>query len=162
MAGLAVFFSTGLNEYASFETLAAERGNLAAWVQAHPVSAPLAMGALYALVVLFSLPIAAFLTPAIGFLLGTMLNNAVAEATADAITNGADPALLEVPIFSLIPGTGRLQLTVTQFDPWDQVSRVSGSGAKVFDLFTNWAMQIAMGGWGFRARVLPNAPLSQR
>jgi len=89
-----------------------------------------------------------------------MLNNAVAEATADAITNGADPALLEVPIFSLIPGTGRLQLTVTQFDPWDQVSRVSGSGAKVFDLFTNWAMQIAMGGWGFRARVLPNAPLS--
>lgn len=77
MAGLAVFFSTGLNEYASFETLAAERGNLAAWVQAHPVSAPLAMGALYALVVLFSLPIAAFLTPAIGFLLGTVMATVV-------------------------------------------------------------------------------------
>lgn len=77
VAGLAVFFSTGLNEYASFETLAAERGNLAAWVQAHPVSAPLAMGTLYALVVLFSLPIAAFLTPAIGFLLGTVMATVV-------------------------------------------------------------------------------------
>ncbi len=73
VAGLGAFFAFDLHRFASFETLAAERANLAAWTDAHPVSAPLAMMALYALVVLFSLPIAAFLTPAIGFLLGTAI-----------------------------------------------------------------------------------------
>ena len=72
-AGLATFFALDLQRFASFEVLGAERANLAAWIDNYPVAAPVALAVLYALVVLFSLPIAAFLTPAIGFLLGTPL-----------------------------------------------------------------------------------------
>ena len=72
-AGLGAFFAFDLQRFASFEMLATERANLAAWVQVHPVAAPVALTGLYALVVLFSLPIASVLTLAIGFLLGTAL-----------------------------------------------------------------------------------------
>ena len=76
-AGLGAFFAFDLNQYVSFEMLAAERARLGAWVAANPVLAPLTMAALYALVVLFSVPIAVVLTPAIGFLLGTFLGATV-------------------------------------------------------------------------------------
>ncbi len=77
IAGLAAFFALDLHQYASFKVLAAERNNLAAWVDANPIAAPAALMALYAVVVLFSLPVAAFLTPAIGFLLGTAMGAGV-------------------------------------------------------------------------------------
>ncbi len=83
-AGLGAFFFFDLDRYASFEMLAAERANLAAWVDAHPVSAPLMLAGIYALVVLFSLPVAAFMTPVIGFLLGTVLGSIVAVVGATA------------------------------------------------------------------------------
>jgi uncharacterized membrane protein YdjX (TVP38/TMEM64 family) len=73
IAGLGAFFAFDLHQYASFEVLAAERDNLAALVDSNPIAAPAVLMALYALVVLFSLPVAAFLTPAIGFLLGTAM-----------------------------------------------------------------------------------------
>ena len=90
-AGLGLFFAFDLHLYASFEVLAAERANLAAWVDANPVAAPAALMALYAMVVLFSLPVAAFLTPAIGFLLGTALGAAVVVVGA---TTGATALFL--------------------------------------------------------------------
>ena len=75
-AGLGAFFALDLQRFASFEMLAAERANLAAWVDGNPLAAPALLALIYALVVLFSLPIATFLTPAIGFLLGTAIGAA--------------------------------------------------------------------------------------
>lgn len=87
-AGLAAFLALDLQRFASFEVLAAERANLAAWVDSYPVAAPVVLSLLYAVVVLFSLPVAAFLTPVIGFLLGTLLGAAVVVVGATAGATG--------------------------------------------------------------------------
>lgn len=83
-AGLGAFFFFDLHRYASFEMLAAERANLSAWVDAHRVGAPFMLAAFYALVVLFSLPVAAIMTPAIGFLLGVAMGSIVSVIGATA------------------------------------------------------------------------------
>ena len=75
--GIALFFGFGLQDLVTFETLAAERDRLHAWIDAHPIVAPAVLIAVYILAVVFSLPIAAVLTPAYGFLLGTFMGSAV-------------------------------------------------------------------------------------
>lgn len=69
--GLGAFFAFDLHHLLSFESLAEERERLHAWVASRPILAPVAVSLVYALAVLFSLPVAAFLSVAAGFLLGT-------------------------------------------------------------------------------------------
>lgn len=71
LSGLFAFFAFELHQLISFENLATERQRLGDWVTDNPILAPLVMMGIYALAVLFSLPIAVVLTPGIGFLLGT-------------------------------------------------------------------------------------------
>jgi len=70
-AGFAAFFALGLHRYISFSTLSEHRGTLLALVERHAVLAPLAFMAGYALAVAFSIPGAAVLTIAGGFMFGT-------------------------------------------------------------------------------------------
>ncbi len=70
-AGLAIFFALGLHRYLSFGALAENRDFLMRLVEDHPVTAPLAFMAVYALAVAFSIPGAVVLTIAGGFLFGT-------------------------------------------------------------------------------------------
>jgi uncharacterized membrane protein YdjX (TVP38/TMEM64 family) len=70
-AGLVVFFALGLHRYLSFGALAENRDLLIRLVEDHPVTAPLAYIAVYALAVAFSIPGAVVLTIAGGFLFGT-------------------------------------------------------------------------------------------
>lgn len=72
-AGLVVFFALGLHRYLSFGALAENRDFLKGFVDAHPIAAPLAFMAIYALAVAFSIPGAVILTIAGGFLFGTWL-----------------------------------------------------------------------------------------
>jgi uncharacterized membrane protein YdjX (TVP38/TMEM64 family) len=86
-AGSVAFFAFGLHRYLTFETLAANRAGLLAWVAARPVLAPLAYIAVYIVVVAFSLPGATVLTVAGGFLFGIVAGAcyAVVGATAGAV-----------------------------------------------------------------------------
>jgi uncharacterized membrane protein YdjX (TVP38/TMEM64 family) len=70
-AGLVIFFALGLHRYLSFGALAENRDFLMSLVEDHPVTAPLAYIAVYALAVAFSIPGAVVLTIAGGFLFGT-------------------------------------------------------------------------------------------
>jgi uncharacterized membrane protein YdjX (TVP38/TMEM64 family) len=70
-AGLVIFFALGLHRYLSFGALAENRDLLIRLVEDHPVTAPLAYIAVYALAVAFSIPGAVVLTIAGGFLFGT-------------------------------------------------------------------------------------------
>jgi uncharacterized membrane protein YdjX (TVP38/TMEM64 family) len=87
VAGCAAFFALGFHRYLTFETLAANRADLLAWVEARPFLAPLAYIAAYAALVAFSLPGAAVLTVTGGFLFGTVLGAgyAVIGATTGAV-----------------------------------------------------------------------------
>jgi len=76
LLGLGAFFWFDLHQYISFQTLAEQRDRLQNWVSAWPVLAPVVLYLIYAVSVLFSLPIAAVLSVAAGFLFGTV------EATA--------------------------------------------------------------------------------
>jgi uncharacterized membrane protein YdjX (TVP38/TMEM64 family) len=71
VAGLVIFFALGLHHYLSFGALAENRDFLMGLVEDHPVTAPLAFMAVYALAVAFSIPGAVILTIAGGFLFGT-------------------------------------------------------------------------------------------
>jgi len=70
--GLAVFFALGLHHYLSFGALAENHDVLIDLVESHPAAAPLAFIGVYALAVAFSIPGAAVLTIAGGFLFGTL------------------------------------------------------------------------------------------
>ncbi|EWY38472.1 membrane protein [Skermanella stibiiresistens SB22] len=71
-AGLAAFFGLGFHHYLSFSSLGENREVLLDLVGRHPIVAPLAFMGLYALAVAFSIPGAAVLTIAGGFLFGTV------------------------------------------------------------------------------------------
>lgn len=91
------------------------------------------------------------------------LTNCVRDAygTCDAAaTAGGSPiGITEFPFFSLIPdGGGRIRLTVQSFALWDQ--RGHAVGVPKLELFINWAMQPAVGGWSFIANTLDNRPLN--
>ena len=95
-----------------------------------------------------------------------ILNTAAEEAYAACIAAGATLGATDIPFFSLIPGTGRLELTVYPFTQWEQGQRpvpmpdppVAVSTRN--DLLSNWSMQTALGGFGFRAETFPNQPLN--
>lgn len=78
IAGLVAFFALGLQRYVTFETLAAHREALLAWVAARPLIAPIAYMAVYVLAVAFSVPGGLLLTISGGFLFGTALGGAYA------------------------------------------------------------------------------------
>ncbi len=81
-AGLAAFFAFDFDRFVTFEALRANRGRLLTWVEAYPLLAPLAFGLLYVATVAFSLPIAAFLSLAAGFLFGLPVGMLVVVAGA--------------------------------------------------------------------------------
>jgi uncharacterized membrane protein YdjX (TVP38/TMEM64 family) len=87
LLGLLLFFVLGLGRYLSFETIGRNHAALTAWVAANSVLAAIAFVAGYALVIAFSLPVAALLTPLGGFLFGTWIGAAlsVIGATLGAI-----------------------------------------------------------------------------
>jgi uncharacterized membrane protein YdjX (TVP38/TMEM64 family) len=91
IAGLGVFFALGLQRYVTFEALAHHREALLAWVDGHPVAAPLAFIAAYALAVACSAPGAIWFTIGSGFLFGTV---AGAVYTVIAATLGATALFL--------------------------------------------------------------------
>jgi uncharacterized membrane protein YdjX (TVP38/TMEM64 family) len=70
LLGMVAFFAFGLQDYISCGFLRDHREGLAAFIDAHEITAVLLFMALYATVVAFSLPVAAFLTFAGGFLFG--------------------------------------------------------------------------------------------
>jgi uncharacterized membrane protein YdjX (TVP38/TMEM64 family) len=80
--GLVMFFVLGLERHLSFETLGRHHAALAAWVAGNTVLAALAFVAGYALIVAFSLPVAALLTPLGGFLFGTWTGAALSVIAA--------------------------------------------------------------------------------
>ena len=71
VAGFALFFALGLQHELSLETLRTHREALEGWVAAHPLLSALLFGALYVLIVAFSIPGGAVMTLAGGFLFGT-------------------------------------------------------------------------------------------
>lgn len=72
LAGLLLFFATGLNEYLSFEMLGQHREWLVTQVQRYGVLAGVAYIAVYAVVIAFSVPGGAVLTIVGGFLFGSL------------------------------------------------------------------------------------------
>jgi uncharacterized membrane protein YdjX (TVP38/TMEM64 family) len=82
LLGLVLFFVLGLDRHLSFETLSRNHAALAAWVAANTVLAMLAFVAGYALVIAFSLPVAALLTPLGGFLFGIWIGAALSVIAA--------------------------------------------------------------------------------
>ncbi|HMA15040.1 MAG TPA: TVP38/TMEM64 family protein [Kiloniellaceae bacterium] len=82
LAGLVAFFALGGHRYLTFETLERHREALMGLVAAHPLAAPLAFTALYAVMVAFSIPGALVMTVAGGFLFGTVLGAAYSAAGA--------------------------------------------------------------------------------
>src|SRR3546814_10051190 len=85
VGGAGLFFAGGGLDLLSFEALGRERQALAAWVDEHAVTAPLAFVALYAALTALSLPLGTVLTVAAGFLFGPIAGtaSAVAGATSD-------------------------------------------------------------------------------
>lgn len=71
VAGFALFFVLGLQHQLSLETLKTHRDILEAWVEGHRAIAALIFGGLYVVIVAFSIPGAAVMTLAGGFLFGT-------------------------------------------------------------------------------------------
>ena len=73
VAGLVLYFVFDLNRFISLEALKQNRGMLQELVAENGVLAILAFGALYAVVVAFSLPGGVIMTLAGGFLFGTVV-----------------------------------------------------------------------------------------
>ncbi len=69
-AAAAAVFASGLHRYLSLDQLSQHYAALQAWSAAHPVSAPLTFGLVYALAVALSVPGATILTLAAGLLFG--------------------------------------------------------------------------------------------
>ncbi len=84
--GIAAFFAFGLNEYLTFEQLKENRGQLTTFVSTMPVLSVALFILFYAAIVAFSVPGAALLTLAGGFLFGIWEGTAavVVGATAGA------------------------------------------------------------------------------
>jgi uncharacterized membrane protein YdjX (TVP38/TMEM64 family) len=70
LAAIGAFFALGLHDYLSFAALREHREELLAFVERHPLLAPLAFTGLYAAVIALSVPGGALLTIAGGFLFG--------------------------------------------------------------------------------------------
>ena len=87
VAGLALFFVLGLDEYLGFEALRQHRAWLVAQVEAYGVLAGLVFMLVYAVVIALSIPGGAALTLAAGFLFGTAWGAAwvVVGATLGAV-----------------------------------------------------------------------------
>ncbi len=87
LIGLALFFALGLGRYFSFEQLKLHRADLLGFVASYPVWAFLLFAAAYAIVVAFSLPVAALVSVTGGFLFGSLLGASgnVIGATVGAI-----------------------------------------------------------------------------
>jgi uncharacterized membrane protein YdjX (TVP38/TMEM64 family) len=86
-AAVIAFFALGLNHYLTIDTLRANEARLNLFASDHPILAPLAFIALYAGIVALSLPGAAIMTIAGGFIfrlwMGALLS--VVSATAGAL-----------------------------------------------------------------------------
>ena len=82
LAGLGAFFALGLDRYVSFATLKEHRLTLLALIEAHTVAMAMGYAAAYAICVAFSLPVAALMTVAAGFLFGQILGSVVVVAGA--------------------------------------------------------------------------------
>jgi uncharacterized membrane protein YdjX (TVP38/TMEM64 family) len=82
LIGLALFFAFGLQDHLSCATLRDNRAWLGDWVAAHRPLAILGFMALYAVAVALSVPGAAVLTVAAGFLFGTPLAAAMVVVAA--------------------------------------------------------------------------------
>lgn len=78
LAGIAIASTSGLTEQIGWASLARNHAALTAWVRSHPAIAPSVYMAVYALVVLLSLPESAVLTVAGGLLFGTLLGGVLA------------------------------------------------------------------------------------
>jgi uncharacterized membrane protein YdjX (TVP38/TMEM64 family) len=85
-AALVLAYALGLHKLLSLEQLRLHHQTLIAFVAAHPVTAPLGYAAVYVLAVALSLPGAAVLTVAGGFLFGAWLGTGL---TVIAATTGA-------------------------------------------------------------------------
>lgn len=87
LAGLGAFFALGLDRYVSFATLKEHRQALLDLVRANTAAMAVGYAAVYATCVAFSLPIAALMTIAAGFLFGQLLGSlvVVTGATAGAV-----------------------------------------------------------------------------
>lgn len=87
LGGLGAFFALGGHRYVGFDTLEHHREALKEVVAAHPVTAPVAFIAVYAVMVAFSIPGALVMTVAAGFLFGTLFGAAcsVVGATIGAV-----------------------------------------------------------------------------
>jgi uncharacterized membrane protein YdjX (TVP38/TMEM64 family) len=88
---VALVFALDLDRYVSFETLRAHREQLLAFVQHHPLAAPLLFVCLYAALIALSIPGGAIMTIAGGFLFGTLLGTALVLVGA---TTGATVVFL--------------------------------------------------------------------
>jgi uncharacterized membrane protein YdjX (TVP38/TMEM64 family) len=84
VGGIAAFFALGLNDYVTFDTLRLHRRELVTFVANMPVQAVLIYILVYAVVVAFSLPGAALLTLAGGFLFGSLFGTAYTVVAATA------------------------------------------------------------------------------
>lgn len=82
VALIAAAFAFGLDRYVSFDALAQNRASLLAFVDRHPLTAPLLFALIYAAVVALSIPGASTMTLAGGFLFGTFLGGLVTVAAA--------------------------------------------------------------------------------
>ncbi len=87
LAGLVLFFATGLNQYLSFEALGEHREWLNAQVEHYGALAGLVFMVTYAVVIAFSIPGGAALTIVGGFLFGTLATTVyvVISATVGAV-----------------------------------------------------------------------------
>lgn len=81
-AGFVLFFALGLGHALSLEALKTHRAALQGWVGVHPVLAALIFGGLYVVIVAFSIPGAAVMTLAGGFLFGTWKGGAIVAVAA--------------------------------------------------------------------------------
>lgn len=81
-AATVLVFATGLHRYLSMDVLSEHYMELRAWAAAHPVTAPLAFGAVYAAVVAVSIPGAAIMTLAGGLMFGLVLGTLVVVVSA--------------------------------------------------------------------------------
>lgn len=82
LAGGVLAYALGLQDYVSLSALVDQRDALAAQVAAHPIQSALVFFAVYAAVVVFSIPAASVLTIFAGFLFGWLAGAAVAVLAA--------------------------------------------------------------------------------
>jgi uncharacterized membrane protein YdjX (TVP38/TMEM64 family) len=77
VGGLIAFFATGLHHYISFDQIREHRGTLLGWVKEYGIFAGVVFGALYAVMVAFSIPGGAIATLLAGFLFGLVAGSTI-------------------------------------------------------------------------------------